>query len=33
VAPYEAIGEDGCDRLRTLARPFSKSISATAFGS
>ena len=32
VAPYEAIGEDGCDRLRSLARPFSKAISEAAFG-
>jgi hypothetical protein len=32
TAPYEAIGEDGCERLRTLARPFSKTISAVAFG-
>jgi hypothetical protein len=32
VVAYAAIGEDGCDRLRTLARPFSKTISAAAFG-
>jgi hypothetical protein len=32
VIAYEAIGEDGCDRLRALARPFSKTISAAAFG-
>ena len=32
VAPYDAIGEDGCDRLRSLARPFSKVISEAAFG-
>jgi hypothetical protein len=32
VNAYEAIGEDGCDRLRSLARPFSKTISAAAFG-
>jgi hypothetical protein len=32
VIAYEAIGEDGCDRLRSLARPFSKTISAAAFG-
>ena len=32
VAPYDAIGEDGCDRLRSLARPFSKAISEAAFG-
>jgi hypothetical protein len=32
VAPYEALGEEGCERLRTLARPFSKAISAAAFG-
>jgi hypothetical protein len=30
---YEAIGEDGCDRLRTLGRPLSKAIvEAGAFG-
>jgi hypothetical protein len=29
---YAAIGEDGCDRLRTLGRPFSKTISEVAFG-
>jgi hypothetical protein len=28
LAPYEAIGEDGCERLRELARPFSKAIVA-----
>lgn len=32
VAPYAAIGEDGCDRLRMLARPFSKVVSEAAFG-
>jgi hypothetical protein len=32
TTPYEAIGEDGCDRLRLLARPFSKTVSAAAFG-
>ena len=32
VAPYAAIGEEGCERLRTLARPFSKTISEAAFG-
>ncbi|HVM10823.1 MAG TPA: hypothetical protein VM345_20345 [Acidimicrobiales bacterium] len=26
---YEAIGDDGCDRLRTLARPLSKAIVAS----
>lgn len=26
VRAYEAIGEDGCDRLRTLCRPLSKTI-------
>lgn len=26
TAAYEALGEDGCDRLRQLARPFSKAI-------
>lgn len=26
VAGYEAIGEDGCDRLRELVRPFSRAI-------
>src|SRR3546814_7318886 len=30
---YEAIGEDACDRLRTLCRPLSKAIvSAPSFG-
>jgi hypothetical protein len=28
VAPYAAIGEDGCDRLRALTRPLSKAIVA-----
>lgn len=28
VRAYEAIGEDGCDRLRTLGRPLSKAIVA-----
>ncbi|MEA3075273.1 MAG: hypothetical protein QOF60_181 [Actinomycetota bacterium] len=33
VAAYEAIGEDGCDRLRMLCRPLSKTIvSGGAFG-
>jgi hypothetical protein len=32
AAPYEALGEEGCERLRTLCRPFSKTISAAAFG-
>jgi hypothetical protein len=31
VAPYAAIGEDGCEQLRSLARPFSKTISEAAF--
>lgn len=31
VAPYEAIGENGCERLRALARPFSRTISEAAF--
>jgi hypothetical protein len=26
VAAYEAIGEDGCDRLRMLCRPLSKTV-------
>jgi hypothetical protein len=26
VHPYEAIGEDGCDELRALARPFSRAV-------
>jgi hypothetical protein len=28
LAPYEAIGEDGCTRLRELARPLSRAIVA-----
>jgi hypothetical protein len=32
VVAYAAIGEDGCERLRSLARPFSKTVSAAAFG-
>src|SRR3954447_16765684 len=32
VAPYEVLGEDGCERLRTLARPFSRTVSEAAFG-
>lgn len=28
VAPYAAIGEEGCDRLRALTRPLSKAIVA-----
>lgn len=32
VAPYAALGEDGCERLRSLARPFSMTISEVAFG-
>jgi hypothetical protein len=32
VAPYAAIGEEACERLRALARPFSKTVSAAAFG-
>ena len=28
--PYEAIGEDGCAELRTLARPFSRTVAAAA---
>jgi hypothetical protein len=31
TVPYAAIGEDGCDRLRTLARPFSRIVSEVAF--
>jgi hypothetical protein len=26
VRPYEALGEDGCDELRALARPFSRAV-------
>ncbi len=26
LAPYESIGEDGCNQLRQLTRPFSKAI-------
>lgn len=33
VSAYEGIGEDGCARLRTLARPLSKAVvESTAFG-
>ena len=28
LAPYESIGEDGCDELRQLTRPFSRAIVA-----
>ena len=28
LAPYEAIGEDGCEQLRQLARPFSQALVA-----
>ena len=28
LAPYEAIGEEGCDELRQLVRPFSRAIVA-----
>jgi len=28
LTPYEAIGEEGCDELRQLARPFSRAIVA-----
>ncbi|HEX3839724.1 MAG TPA: hypothetical protein VHU85_02925 [Acidimicrobiales bacterium] len=30
VYPYEAIGEDGCTELRTLTRPFSRTVVAAA---
>jgi hypothetical protein len=30
VAPYEALGEDGCAELRALARPFSRTVVAAA---
>lgn len=30
VFPYEAIGEDGCDKLRGLVRPFSRTVVAAA---
>jgi hypothetical protein len=29
LAPYAAIGEDGCTRLRALARPFAKEVAAS----
>jgi hypothetical protein len=33
VFPYEAIGEDGCSELRSLARPFSRTVvGAAGFG-
>jgi hypothetical protein len=32
VAPYAVLGEDGCERLRALARPFSKTVTNAAFG-
>ncbi len=33
MAPWQRLGEDGCDRLRQLVRPFSKAIvSSGAFG-
>jgi hypothetical protein len=33
VSAYEALGDDGCARLRTLARPWSKAVvESTAFG-
>jgi hypothetical protein len=28
VRPYAALGDDGCHRLRTLARPFSQAVVA-----
>ena len=30
AAPYEALGEDACAELRTLARPFSRAVVAAA---
>jgi len=30
VHPYEALGEDGCERLRGLARPFSRAVVAAS---
>jgi hypothetical protein len=30
VFPYEAIGEEGCDKLRGLVRPFSRAVVAAA---
>jgi len=30
VVPYQAIGEDGCDLLRTLARPLSRTVVAAS---
>jgi hypothetical protein len=32
VYPYQAIGEDGCDRLRELARPLVKAITEADLG-
>jgi len=33
LAPWEALGEDGCERIRSLVRPLSKAIVASgAFG-
>ncbi len=29
---WELLGEDGCRRLRELARPFSRAVAAGAFG-
>jgi hypothetical protein len=29
VAPWAALGEDGCERLRALVRPWSKAIVAS----
>jgi hypothetical protein len=30
-APYEALGEEGCDELRALARPWSRTVAALLF--
>jgi hypothetical protein len=31
AAPYEAVGEDGCQELRALARPWSKALAEVLF--
>ncbi|MGN6472929.1 MAG: helix-turn-helix domain-containing protein [Mycobacteriales bacterium] len=33
AAPYDHLGEANVDRLRNLARPWSKAITADVFGS
>jgi len=32
LVAYDVLGEEGCERLRALARPFSRTISEAAFG-